>query len=209
MKVSGQEPAPAALGGGRLKNEVGRMPVEKRADTVRVRMDTEYGPMIFEIYTGRAPITARNFLRHVDEGRYAGSSFYRTVRLNNQPNDKVKIEVIQGGIGIRESTLLPPIEHETTRETGTKHLDGTLSMARMAVGTATSEFFICIGAQPGLDQGGIRNPDGQGFAAFGRLISGSEIPRRIHRRPDEGQMLARPVKIISIARLDGRGIEPR
>jgi len=108
----------------------------------------------------------------------------------------VKIGVIQGGL-LREDhpDMLPPIPHETTRETGLKHLDGTISMARDAPGTASSEFFICVGDQPELDYGGRRNPDGQGFAAFGKVIRGMNVVCKIQHLPEKGQMLKEPVKI--------------
>lgn len=172
----------------------------KSPEPVRVRFETDLGPMTFDIYEAQAPVTARNFLRYVDEHRFEGASFYRTVTMGNQPNSHIKIAVVQGGLGLSMAGALPPIDHETTEETGIRHLDGTLSMARTAPGTARSEFFICIGDQPELDFGGRRHPDGQGFAAFGRLVAGADIARRIHRQPGMDQMLAHPVRIIGIAR---------
>ena len=171
------------------------------ASAIRVRMDTEIGAMVFEIYEAQAPVTAGNFLQYVDEDRFEGATFYRTVTLDNQPGDDEKIEVIQGGLlGGSTSNALPPIEHETSEETGIVHLDGTLSMARYAVGTATSEFFVCIGDQPELDFGGTRNPDGQGFAAFGRLVEGRDVAKMVHQRPEANQLLMPPVEITSIER---------
>ncbi len=167
----------------------------------RVRMRTEMGDIWFEVDLERAPITAANFLRYVDEGRFDGAVFYRVVTVNNQPDNDVKIEVIQGGLGRTESLArLDPIAHETTAQSGIRHRDGTLSMARSAPGSASSEFFICVGDQPELDFGGRRNPDGQGFAAFGRVVQGMEVVLRIQRQPAERQMLVTPVKILSIQR---------
>jgi peptidyl-prolyl cis-trans isomerase A (cyclophilin A) len=101
---------------------------------------------------------------------------------------------------------LPPIAHETTQQTGLRHLDGTVSMARAQPGTATAEFFVCIGAQPALDFGGGRNPDGQGFAAFGRVVEGMDVVRALHARGEADQYLARPIAIRSVRRLAaGRG----
>lgn len=166
-----------------------------------VLLKTEMGDIKVAIDVVNAPITAENFMRYVDESRFKEAFFYRVVTSDNQPEDDVKIEVIQGGIGFVESDLrLPPIEHETTEKTGLSHKDGMISMARGEPGTASSEFFICVGDQPELDFGGKRNPDGQGFAAFGRVIEGMDVVRAIHGHPADGQMLVSPVKIISIER---------
>ncbi len=150
----------------------------------RLRLETALGDIELELYPGKAPLTVANFLRYVDGGFYDGAGFYRVVRLDNQAQSDVKIEVIQGGMGIdtydaERAPPFPPVPHETTRDTGLAHLDGTLSMARLAPGSATSEFFICVGPQPSLDFGGARNPDGQGFAAFGRVTAGMDVVRAI------------------------------
>ncbi|MEZ4699187.1 MAG: peptidylprolyl isomerase [Rhodothermales bacterium] len=167
-----------------------------------VLIQTDRGAIVVQVDTRNAPITAANFLRYVDEGRFSSASFYRTVRMDNQPNNEVKIEVIQGGIGFAESDLrLAPIPHETTAKTGLRHLDGTFSMARSEPGSASSEFFICIGDQPELDFGGRRNPDGQGFAAFGVVVEGMDVVRDIQSRPDSSQMLTEPVRIRGVRRL--------
>jgi peptidyl-prolyl cis-trans isomerase A (cyclophilin A) len=164
-------------------------------------MRTEIGNILFEIDTVNAPITANNFFRYVDEERFSTASFYRAVRMDNQPNNKIKIEVIQGGLGFNESPLsLPPIIHETKDKTGIMHKDGVISMARNEPGSASSEFFICIGDQPELDYGGKRNPDGQGFAAFGKVIEGMNVVRKIQSQPDEKQMLIEPIKILEVSK---------
>lgn len=166
----------------------------------RVRVTTELGDLVFEIHETEAPITSANFLRYVDESRFDDATFYRTVTLDNQPDDDVKIEVVQGGLGGASPDALPPIAHETTMQTGITHQDGTLSMARADVGTASSEFFVCIGAQPELDFGGARNPDGQGFAAFGSMLDGSAVARAIQQSNAVGQDLQPPIAILSVAR---------
>ena len=156
-----------------------------------------------EVYLERAPITSENFLRYVDDGLYDGTAFFRTVTMENQPSSEVKIEVVQGGTVPRDRaypSTYPPIEHETTEATGLSHVDGAVSMARMKPGTATSSFFICIGDQPELDYGGKRNPDLQGFAAFGYVTEGMDVVREIHRQPCEGQRLVPPVEITSVKR---------
>ena len=167
----------------------------------RVLVRTELGDILIEVYPDKAPVTAANFLRYVDAGLYDGTVFHRTVTLGNQPNDRVKIEVIQAALLPPDKTF-PPIAHETTDATGLRHKDGTVSMARSAPGSATSSFFICIHDQPELDFGGQRNPDGQGFAAFGQVVAGMDVVRKIHAQPAEGQTLKPPVKIISAARVE-------
>ena len=164
-------------------------------------METELGPIQLELYPDRAPITVSNFLRYVDENRYEDFHFYRVVHMENQPDNDVKIEVIQGGLGFDKHPMeLPTIVHETTDKTGIRHLNGTLSMARLEPGTASSEIFICINDQPELDFGGKRNPDGQGFAAFGKVISGMDVVRKIQLLPETNQMLDKVVKVNSIQR---------
>lgn len=153
-------------------------------NVVLVTMATTYGNVTVELYADRAPVSVNNFLQYVDAGHFDRSSFYRTVRYEND-NGKPKIEVIQGGRGDAEAAF-PPIAHETTEQTGIMHTNGVISMARDGVGSATSEFFICIGDQPALDFGAERNPDKQGFAAFGRVVSGMEVVRAIHRSPSNG-----------------------
>ena len=125
--------------------------------------------------------------------------------MGNQPNNDVKIQVIQGGLGFDNHPLeLPPIIHETTAETGVRHKGGTISMARLEPGTASSEIFICINDQPDLDFDGKRKPDGQGFAAFGKVVSGMEFVRQIQQLPETGQMLEKTVKIINIKKVINR-----
>jgi peptidyl-prolyl cis-trans isomerase A (cyclophilin A) len=160
---------------------------------------TEMGDITLEVYETDAPVSAPNFLRYVVEDRFEGATFYRTVTLDNQPDNDVKIEVIQGGLGDDVGGRgLPPIEHETTAQTGLRHLDGSVSMARAEPGTASSEFFICIGDQPELDFGGGRNPDGQGFAVFGRVIEGMDVVRMIQQQPADGQWLRPEVRITEV-----------
>ena len=170
------------------------------ADNSRVLIRTEKGDIVVEVDLDRAPVTAGNFLRYVDADLYDGSVFHRKVTPANQPNDAVRIEVIQGGM-LPEDKSFPPIAHETTAVTGLKHIDGTISMARSKPGSATSSFFFCINDQPQLDFGGKRNPDGQGFAAFGKVVTGMDVVRAIQALPAQGQLLAPPVKIISIRRI--------
>ena len=170
------------------------------AQLPRVLIQTSLGTMEVEVDTVRAPITSRNFLRYVDQGSYRGGRFHRTVRLDNQPENQVRIEVIQGGLDSLRTRDFPPIELERTSHTGLSHRDGTISMARDGPDTATSDFFICIGDQLELDFGGKRNPDGQGFAAFGRVTRGMDVARLIQTARAQGQQLTPAIEIIDITR---------
>jgi peptidyl-prolyl cis-trans isomerase A (cyclophilin A) len=165
-------------------------------------IETSLGRIKLELYQKKAPITVHNFLHYVDAEKYNGAEFYRVVTVDNQPGKKIKIEVIQAGLEyIANIDSLPGIPHETTNYSGIHHLDGTISMARDKPGSASTEFFICIGDQPELDFGGKRNPDGQGFSAFGRVVSGMEIVRKIQKMPaDSNQILINKVRINKIYR---------
>ncbi|MCY1014581.1 peptidylprolyl isomerase [Pyxidicoccus sp. MSG2] len=170
--------------------------------SVRVLLQTEKGDIEIELDEARAPKTVRNFLMYLDAGLYEGGVFHRTVTPDNQPNSPVKIEVIQAGINpARQSEDKAPIPLERTKDTGLKHVDGALSMARDTPDTATSDFFICLGDQPELDFGGKRNPDGQGFAAFGRVVKGMDVVRAIQKSPRTEQKLTPPVRILKATRL--------
>jgi len=162
---------------------------------VRVRLETELGAIVVRLDARAAPRTVHNFLRYVTGGHYDGGRFHRTVTMENQPTDRIRIEVIQAGAA-EDQTGFAPIALERTSETGLRHGDGTISMARAAPDTATSDFFICIGDQPELDFGGKRNPDGQGFAAFGSVVEGMDVVRRIQHAPAEGQRLKPPVRLL-------------
>jgi peptidyl-prolyl cis-trans isomerase A (cyclophilin A) len=168
----------------------------------RVRIETEFGNIVVELEAMKAPITVSNYLRYVAGGFFDGGRFFRTVTPENQPTNNVKIQVIQAEIARdREKDSFPAIPLERTRDTQVRHLDGTLSMGRYGPDTATSSFSICVGDQPELDFAGRRNPDGQGFAAFGRVIEGMEVVRRIHRSPANGQRLNPAIRIIKAVQL--------
>lgn len=176
-----------------------------------VVVETTMGMIHVDINAEAAPVTAANFLALVDAGLYDGGIFHRTVTMENQPdtgertpgipNNAVKIEVIQGGIHPdKKPDPVQTIPLERTTVTGLRHLDGTISMGRMTPDSASSEFFFCINDQPELDFGGGRNPDGQGFAAFGQVTSGMDVVRAIQQAPHEDQKLTPPVTIRKIAR---------
>ena len=165
-------------------------------DRPRVQIDTALGGLTVELDAVGAPITTANFLRYVLEGLYSDGEFFRTVTQANQPDDTIKIAVIQAGASPAvEDEGFEPIPIERTRDTGIRHIDGTVSMARSGPDTATHSFFICVGDQPELDFGGKRNPDGQGFGAFGRVVEGMELVREIHAMPADGQRLDPPFRI--------------
>jgi peptidyl-prolyl cis-trans isomerase A (cyclophilin A) len=169
---------------------------------IRVLLETPHGNIEVAVDQERAPLTAANFLRYVDEGFYDGGRFHRTVTPDNQPDNDIRIEVIQGGVApARREECGPPILLERTSITGLAHRDGTISMARFTPDSAVSDIFICIGDQPDLDFGGLRNPDGQGFAAFGQVVAGMDIVRTIQQQPAEGQTLTPPIPITRAQRI--------
>ncbi len=177
---------------------------------VDVVLQTELGAITVRVYDDRAPVSAGSFLAYVDQGLYDGAGFYRTVSPGNDNGSPV-ISVIQGGL-LSEDGALPPVEHETTDDTGILHTDGVISLARGMPGTGGgAAFFICIGDQPSLDYGGTRNPDEQGFAAFGKVVSGMDVVHAIHQSEAngpsddpymDGQVLTKPVLIESARRVE-------
>jgi len=193
--------------------------------SVDIVVETAFGSITVRLDAAHAPRTVANFLFYIDGGFYDGGKFHRTVRLDNQsnshlkteaigagidpdadranlPNDTIAIEVIQGGIDPdRSAEQRPPIALERTSETGLHHRDGTISMARLTPDSAVSDFFICVNDQPELDFGGMRNPDGQGFAAFGQVVDGMDVVRTIHVQHANGQSLEPHVIITRASRV--------
>jgi peptidyl-prolyl cis-trans isomerase A (cyclophilin A) len=163
-------------------------------------IQTSMGTIRIELYPEQAPVTVTNFLKYVDAGLYDGTSFYRVCTHENEKERKVQIQVIQGG-DVPENKQFAPIRMETTQMTGLKHRNGTLSMARDTPNSATSSFFICINDQPELDFAGKRNPDGQGFAAFGQVVRGMKVVRKIQAQKNKDQYLLNPVVIHSVKRV--------
>jgi cyclophilin family peptidyl-prolyl cis-trans isomerase/glyoxylase-like metal-dependent hydrolase (beta-lactamase superfamily II) len=171
------------------------------AGVVPVIITTARGDIAVDLDSAHAPVTVTNFLRYVDGGFFTNGRFHRTVRADNQPRDSVRIEVIQGSArAMRPDSGFAPIALERTSVTGLRHRDGTISMARAGPNTATSAFFLTIGAQPALDEGGKRNTDGQGFAAFGQVTYGMDVVRAIQNAPHTDQNLTPPVSIVSVRR---------
>ena len=171
---------------------------------VRVRLNTSAGAIVVALDARRAPRTTKNFLAYVDDGRFDGTVFYRSARKKIDP----KAGFIQGGTRTDARRLLPPFPLEKTSATGIKHLDATISMARPSYGgSAGGNFFITAGAAPNMDAVGQY----EGYAAFGRVVAGMDVVRRILAMPTgggsgpmKGQMLFRPVTIVTARRLDGK-----
>jgi peptidyl-prolyl cis-trans isomerase A (cyclophilin A) len=163
-----------------------------------VAIRTSLGTIVVRLETRRAPVTTKNFLHYVDAHTYDGATFYRTVRRATQPQSK--IEVIQGGLNPQApNPMIAPIPLEPTSTTGLHNTDGVISMARSSdPNSASTEFFICIGDNRFLDAGG---PLGPGYAAFGRVVRGTDVVRAIQRAKATGESLAPPVKIIAVTRL--------
>jgi len=167
---------------------------------VRVRLDTAYGPVVLALEARKAPRTVANFMGYVDDGRFDGMTFYRSARNRQAP----AYGFVQGGIRTDARRILPPFPLETTAMTGIKHTDGTISMARRAdAGSAGGNFFITIGAMPSMDAKGSY----PGYAAFGHVVSGMAVLKRILAQPTGGgmggQLLLRPVKLVRAVRLTG------
>ena len=168
---------------------------------VVVVLTTDLGKIELQLDQAHAPLTAANFMQYVSDGFFDGGGFFRTVTSTNQPLDKIKIAVIQATANPEQKETDPAIKLERTSVTGLKHKDGTVSMARSAPDTATVDFFICIGDQPELDFGGKRNPDGQGFATFGRVVRGMDVVKKIQTSATEGQNLKPAISIRKVERL--------
>ena len=173
--------------------------------TVRVNVETGQGVIVIELYVEKAPITTTNFLRYVDQKRYDGATFFRASRAPGA----VDYGLIQGGLQGDPAKVLKPIAHEPTTQTGIKHTDGVVSIARNAPGTATSDFFICVGDAPYLDADPAAQGDNAGFAAFGKVVEGMDVVRKIINLPTpgvavnpvmKGQILEPPVPILKARR---------
>lgn len=199
--AAANETAPAA-------NSAAPAPVP---DTAKVRLETDQGNIVLQLDGRHAPITTANFLAYVDQHRFDGITFYRASRTPRTPGHGF----IQGGIRRNAMLALPPIAHEPTSRTGLHHVDGAISMARLEPGSAMGDFFIVSGAQPSMDAGHRRpssgNNDTEGYAAFGRVVEGMDVVRRILAAPTvenagagamRGQMLAQPVRILRAVRAD-------
>ena len=172
---------------------------------VRVSLTTTEGAIVLELYPDKAPITVANFLRYVDAHHFDGSSFYRA----NRPAGVTDFGLLQGGLQNDPRKLFKPIPHESTTKTGILHKDGVISMGRLAPGTATADFFICVGDQSYLDADPKAEGDNKGFAAFGRVVEGMDVVKKILAMPVsptaglgamKGTMLKRSIPILKARR---------
>ena len=172
-----------------------------------VKMHTERGDIVLELYADKAPITVRNFLHYVDAKKMDGATFYRS---STPPGDKTfSYGILQGGLGTDPKKLYPPIAHESTAKTGLSHTDGTISMTRYAPGTATANFSICVGDQTYLDADPKDPKANPGYAAFGRVVEGMDVVKTLLAAPRDptkgvgvmkGEMLAHPAAILTVRR---------
>ncbi len=172
--------------------------------TLSIVMTTSEGPITLALEKERAPLTTANFLRYVDQKRLDGVTFYRAMKLGADGG------LIQGGPQGEVKRLLPPVKHEPTSQTGLSHVDATISMARFAPGSATADFFITVGPVLSLDANPSGSGDTAGFAAFGHVVEGMDVVKRILAAPTsptagigvmKGQMIAAPVKILTVRRV--------
>lgn len=173
----------------------------------RVAFETSAGRIVVEVYADRAPVTAKNFLRYVDAKRLDGISFYRVVKVQD------RFGFVQFGVQNAPAKVYPPIKHEPTSQTGIKHLEGTLSMPRLAPGSARGEFTISVGDQPSFDADPTRSGDNLGYAAFARVVEGMDVVLKVFDAPTsptrtlqgsfKGEVPLAPVKILTARRLPG------
>lgn len=165
-------------------------------------ISTNYGDIEAELYPKQAPKTVAAFLSYVDAGLYKNTSFYRVLKAEEMPTD-YNTGVIQGGPWQTNPERIPAkgIAHESTKQTGLFHKTGTLSLARTAPGTASTEFFICIGDQPQFDAGNVEAMDSLGFAAFGSVVKGMSVVRKIQSKKSSNERFEEKIIIENIERL--------
>jgi peptidyl-prolyl cis-trans isomerase A (cyclophilin A) len=167
-----------------------------------ILIETNFGDIEVELYPSKAPKTVQAFISYIDSGYYTHSSFYRVVK--NEDMSGVNYGILQGGIWLtndKQHQSVPGIIHETTKQTGLSHTNGTISLARTLPGTANTEFFFCVGDQTQFDFGNSGSADGQGFAAFGKVFKGMDIVRKIQAEPSTGESINEKVMINKIVRL--------
>ena len=201
------EESPAPPAGETANAQINATAPQPVPDTARVRLATQEGDIEIELDGRRAPITTANFLAYVDQHRFDGITFYRASRTPGATGRGF----IQGGIRRDYRRMLDPIAHEPTSQTGLRHVDGTISMARTTPGSAMGDFFIIVGDMPSMDAGGrTESGDDEGYAAFGRVVGGIAVVRQILAQPTtanagrgamRGQMITEPVRIMTARRL--------
>lgn len=172
-----------------------------------IAIQTKFGDIEVELYVNQAPKSVAAFLSYVDSGYYKNTSFYRCLNDDNQPTGSGAVALLQGGLWKTNNfpdLKLSGIPHETTQQTKILHTNGTISLARQEPGTATTEFFICIGDQPGYNYGSNNNPDKQGYAAFGKVIKGMNLIRQFYDQPTNGKNgddLIKQIDILNIVNM--------
>ncbi|MCX8475814.1 MAG: peptidylprolyl isomerase [Sphingomonas sp.] len=175
------------------------------APNPRVALETSAGRIVVEVYLDKAPISAKNFLRYVDAKRLDGIVFYRTVKVQE------RFGFVQFGVQNAPAKMFPPVKHEPTSQTGIRHLDGTLSMPRLAPGSARGEFTIMVGDQPSFDADPAKPGDNLGYAAFARVVEGMDVAVKIMDAPIspaktlqgsfKGEVPVTPVKVLTARRV--------
>lgn len=169
-----------------------------------VQIDTIWGDIYVELYPEKAPQTVAGFLSYVDSGYYKNTTFYRVLKRDDQPSNAFKTDLIQGGLWDTKLDLqrtIPGLPLETTKETGILHQTGVISLARSTENSGNTEFFICLGNQPVYDYGGEASEDKKGYAAFGRVVQGMDVVKKIHEQPHVGTGFETPVRISNIVRV--------
>lgn len=171
-----------------------------------IEIKTTFGDIFVELYPDKAPKTVAGFLSYVDAGYFKEINFYRVLKKEDQPSNAFKSEIIQGGLwrtDLEKQKTIPGIPHETTKETGILHKAGVISLARSEPGSASTEFFICLTDQPVYDYGGGASPEKErlGYSAFGRVVKGFDVVKKIYQQPDIGTQFTTPVRIFNIVRV--------
>lgn len=172
---------------------------QKRSRNPVVEINSSFGDIQIELYPAKAPKTVAAFLSYIDSGYYKNTSFYRVIKADEMPTD-YNDGLIQGGMW-PVSKNIKGIQHEPTTQSGLSHTNGTVSLARTGVGTATTEFFICIGDQTQLDAGRKGTGDGLGYAAFGKVIKGMDAVRKIQSQNNTGENFSKKIPIKNIVLL--------
>lgn len=176
---------------------------QKKYPYPHILIATELGDIEVELYLAKAPKTVAAFLSYIDSGFYTNSSFYRVVLLEGLSASS-NVGLVQGGAWQTTDKLhpaVPGIEHESTKQTGLSHTTGTISLARTKPGTASTEFFICIGDQSQFDYGSPGAGDTEGFAAFGKVFLGMDVVRKIQEQRKNGESFDQKIVIKKIERL--------
>lgn len=163
-----------------------------------LHIETALGTVRIALATAKAPATTGYFLDQVLRGRLAGGGIFRVLSSELNAGDRgVTIDAVQFGTAQGLDEARQQITHESTAVTGLRHEPWTVSAARFAPGELYGSFFVCLQAEPSLDFGGARHPDGEGFAPFGRVIEGRDVIRRAHELAEAGGLLKHPVPILA------------